>query len=247
MQPPAFLVPFAYGIFVSAVERTTILCRLNPFPATLLPPRLCHALVDNGIHAIIALAMWTAALEIAAAQNDYSSGRSPRRSLLRRPCIMVRDQHEIIVSLMCGSLLDLDHFLAAGALSLRAATSLARRPPGHALIAVPVLAAAGWAAAGPRIALLVGGSLLSHQLRDALRRGLWLWPFPKSTPALSWSGYIVGQITVAVAVGMAVAALSQPRSLCGSNEAAEDVPVEAGAVDARLGDHGGGAFGPFVV
>ncbi len=82
-----------------------------------------------------------------------------------------------------GSLLDLDHFLRAGKLSLAAATHLPAsqgqpgggRPLGHALpVALLAALAVGTLLRSRRAGAVVAAAFLSHQLRDATRRGLWL-------------------------------------------------------------------------
>lgn len=100
--------------------------------------------------------------------------------------------------------LDADHFLAARSLRLADATHLPTRPFGHA---VAFIAASSLAAAAltrhPSYALLVVAAWGSHQLRDALRRGLWLWP-GGSTPPLSHAAYAGGCVAVALACGAAL-------------------------------------------
>jgi len=94
--------------------------------------RYCRALCDNASHASIALLVWwlRRALESESFVNT-------ERSCFR----------ESLGALASGSLLDLDHFLAARSFSLHAATHISPspiysglRPPGHALLAVPIIA-----------------------------------------------------------------------------------------------------------
>ncbi len=102
--------------------------------------------------------------------------------------------------MLVGSILDLDHFIAAHSFSLSEATSLSSRPPGHALVAVPIIAVVAasivalvcYPSEGRRdrarhIGQLIVVALLSHQLRDATRRGIWFWPMG-STSKLPYSG-----------------------------------------------------------
>lgn len=82
--------------------------------------------------------------------------------------------------------LDADHFIMARSLSLSAATSLASRPFGHAVawiaaVSLPLsLVSVPW---GVLVVIAWG----SHQLRDALRRGLWLWPGGSTPPIPLWT------------------------------------------------------------
>ena len=80
-------------------------------------PRVLRLLLDSGGHFAVAALCWSAATAHAA-----------RPGALPAPA-----------ALLCGalaSLLDLDHFLAARALSIDAAQALARRPVGHSLLFV---------------------------------------------------------------------------------------------------------------
>ncbi|ETV78416.1 hypothetical protein, variant [Aphanomyces astaci] len=111
---------------------------------------------------------------------------------------------EALCAVAAGSLLDADHFLAAHAISLRAATSLDARPWGHSVTFIIVVAAVAWmvlpAKFNQRGAALLFVCLTSHQLRDAFRRGLWFAPFG-STPALPYWLYLVLEVLVPVGVG----------------------------------------------
>ncbi|VDL31122.1 unnamed protein product [Hymenolepis diminuta] len=89
---------------------------------------------------------------------------------------------------------DIDHFIAAGSLSIKAARSLLGRPflhwTGGLMLLLVLLLISGYivrhfCSTSPYLLrlVLVGGwvilvSWTSHQMRDALRRGLWLWPPP---------------------------------------------------------------------
>lgn len=94
-------------------------------------------------------------------------------------------------------LLDLDHFIVAGTFSIAGATHLKGRPFGHAVTFIAVLVAAVRRYAKHRspwtrrlrVAFVVV-SLLSHQLRDGFRRGLWFWPLG-STPPIPYTLYLV--------------------------------------------------------
>ena len=149
--------------------------------------RACRAAADSAAHAVIAAAVWATALAV-------ESRRSPTR----------RRAAEVAAAGVAGSIMDVDHFLAAGSFRLDAALHLSRRPFGHALIA-PVAALAIGRCRRPGV--LCATAWLSHQLRDALRRGLWLWPLA-STPALPWRGYLCAQCALAFAAGGGIARLA---------------------------------------
>ncbi|CAM9419998.1 unnamed protein product [Pylaiella littoralis] len=103
---------------------------------------------------------------------------------------------EIVLAACVGSALDLDHFLAAGSLRLSRATGLAGRPWGHCVAALVVVALAMAALTrNARAGASVFTAGASHQLRDATRRGLWLYPprGPK-TPPLNYPIYLLAQV-----------------------------------------------------
>lgn len=133
-----------------------------------------RALADSATHALIAMLLWLIA----------SAGVVPERELVAG-CVL---------SLLSGSALDADHFLSARSASLDSALHLPGRPLGHALPVAVLLAAmveAGaalirrharwlWMPRWPGAMCLL--AWVSHQLRDACRRGMWLWPAPWSIP-----------------------------------------------------------------
>lgn len=122
-----------------------------------------------------------------------------------------------------GSAVDADHFLAARSLSLSRATSRSRRPPAHsalllaACVAVTALCQpwlARWLrrrvprAYGPSVTsaashlpALVLAAWGAHLLRDAARRGVWLWPLGSTAPL---GGFAV--VAAAPCIGLAVGA-----------------------------------------
>jgi membrane-bound metal-dependent hydrolase YbcI (DUF457 family) len=99
---------------------------------------------------------------------------------------------------LCGALsvgMDGDHFLQAGSLSLRAALSLPSRPFAHSLafLLAAVALAAALAQRGllpPWAPHLLATALGGHQLRDSLKRGLWVGPFAAS-PSLPPTPYVL--------------------------------------------------------
>ncbi|VDO10660.1 unnamed protein product [Rodentolepis nana] len=124
----------------------------------------------------------------------------------------------MIISTCLASLaaitVDIDHFIAAGSFSIKAARSLPGRPflhwtGGPVLLLVLLLIGdyigrhfCSPLSYPPRPVLVAGWVIIfawvSHQMRDALRRGLWLWPPPKrllsppeyySTPPLPLVSY----------------------------------------------------------
>ncbi|CDS41119.1 hypothetical transcript [Echinococcus multilocularis] len=99
------------------------------------------------------------------------------------------------LSALIAIVVDIDHFIATGSLSIKAAQSLPGRPFLHwsgCLVALAVVLLVGssmiqhhWFAVPRLVRQTVDGGWItlvawsSHQLRDSLRRGLWLWPPPR--------------------------------------------------------------------
>jgi hypothetical protein len=182
-----------------------------PFVAYLVdqkPPLQSHfltCLFDNFGHGLIALLVW--APNALVGPSIFSFGIL-RFDIFKRHSVPL----EISLAFFFGSVLDIDHFIAGGALSLKAATTLHSRPFGHSLLFIflasvslimiiisslslscPHLIAQAllaFIATNSRLGLLAFISTLSHQLRDSTRRGLWLWPFPH-TPPLPYSLYLL--------------------------------------------------------
>ncbi|KAF1336825.1 Transmembrane protein c5orf28, partial [Globisporangium splendens] len=96
-----------------------------------------------------------------------------------------------------ASLLDVDHFIAAGSFSISGATHLKHRPFGHAVTFIVAVAATVWSCSSKRSpqvcrrrVCFVVIALLSHQLRDGMRLGLWFWPLG-STPPIEYILYLL--------------------------------------------------------
>ncbi|KAL5112013.1 GPN-loop GTPase 3 [Taenia crassiceps] len=109
-----------------------------------------------------------------------------------------------LFSALIAVIVDIDHFIAAGSFSLKAARSLPGRPFLHwsgCLVVLAMVLLVGsciiqhhWSTAPCLVRQTVGSGWVtlvawsSHQLRDSLRRGLWLWPPPRLL--LSPPGYL---------------------------------------------------------
>ncbi|CCI47006.1 unnamed protein product [Albugo candida] len=114
---------------------------------------------------------------------------------------------------ICSCAMDLDHFIAAGSFRIDAATNLKKRPFAHAFAFIALMCVFVWIqSAGntkvvrfQRVALL-WIALSSHQLRDAVRHGVWLWPFG-STPPIPYALYLFIQVLLPLSIARAQAYL----------------------------------------
>jgi hypothetical protein len=105
---------------------------------------------------------------------------------------------ELLCVAALGVSLDVDHFIAARSLRPSLALALTERPFGHALlflVAATALAAC-CAATAPRVVpamapLAVAVAWGTHQLRDATKRGFFLWPLRAHTPAVPYAVYLL--------------------------------------------------------
>ncbi len=96
-----------------------------------------------------------------------------------------------LTACLIGSIIDSDHFIAGlfsrGSLSLFAATHLTTRPFGHAALFVLIIFLVLNQLMNSTLSLFPLPwiwivSSTSHLLRDAQRRGVWLWPMGHTTP-----------------------------------------------------------------
>ncbi len=137
----------------------------------------CRAVVDNFCHATISGLMWLS-ITHRDLQLQNPSTNSAARNIYFNPVIW-----EVFFAVVLGSVVDLDHFASARSLSLTAATQLTQRPFAHAvLFAVCVPLIYFMVQRQLRASLLIFTTLISHQLRDATRRGLWFWPLGSTPP-----------------------------------------------------------------
>lgn len=91
----------------------------------------------------------------------------------------------IFAACIFGSVcIDIDHFLSAMSYRLYDATHLPSRPFGHSVLfcMVASLLVYGYSRSTYG-AYMIFCCIISHQLRDSVRRGLWFWPIG-STPAI---------------------------------------------------------------
>ena len=163
--------------------------------------KLARCLLDTSCHATIAALIWLATLNLGKRSGIRFEdiNMSSLLSISNLMCIS-GPYKDIAFSLACGSLVDLDHFIAAGSVSFADATNLQTRPLGHTVVAgvltsltvfviclvyhvirqggfVRITDTPAWYRS-KRYALLVFSAYLAHLLRDSVRRGLWLGNIP---------------------------------------------------------------------
>ena len=122
------------------------------------------------------------------------------------------DLKECCFCLLVGSLVDIDHFVAAMSFDLKDATNLSRRPFAHNIFFVLIASSLCYflVPGSSRVlyTVLISSSILSHQLRDAHRRGLYMWPL-KDSPALSFPVYYTALLILPVINNFIVIGIEQ--------------------------------------
>ncbi|XP_021937357.1 transmembrane protein 267 isoform X1 [Zootermopsis nevadensis] len=142
-------------------------------------PRVVRAVADNFTHGAVGLLSWHI---VTVHLADLS---------------VTARLWEVLLCGLLASAIDLDHFAAARSLRIEDALRLSSRPFLHCT-SVP-LAVSGimvmvahifcWPSLH-RLSWIFVVAILSHHLRDAARRGLWLYPFG-SIPPIPSAVYIV--------------------------------------------------------
>ena len=129
-----------------------------------------RALSDNMCHGLISIFSWVI---VSSILNRNSSNY---KILLQ----------EYGLSYIFGSLIDLDHFLAANSISFIKATNLSTRPYGHCMIVgLSLILLSYFITSNKKISIQMFVAYISHMMRDSTRRGFWLIP-TVSTSAISY-------------------------------------------------------------
>lgn len=103
------------------------------------------------------------------------SGIDLNKDIIRSYVHVVKHRNELFASMLVGVIIDIDHFVEARSLSLFAATHLDHRPIGHSLLCcAAVVLAVRLVLKDSIIPLVVSSGYMTHLLRDATRRGLWM-------------------------------------------------------------------------
>lgn len=167
----SLLSSLGLGVFCLVADRLLLqlpVAQQHPWP---------RALSDNAVHGVIG--MWSWAIVVGAKKKA--------------------DLREILLAGFLASVIDVDHFLLARSLSLKAALTLPRRPFLHCSTVIPAVALAlrftmhlfklkdSWCF----LPWMVFVSWTSHHVRDAIRHGLWICPFGKTSPLPFWLYVVV--------------------------------------------------------
>lgn len=135
-----------------------------------------RALADNATHGLVGLLCWM-----------MVSGKPLQTANLQ----------DSLLGGLFACAVDVDHFLAAGSFKIEDATNLKTRPFLHCSSVVLASLSAS-ALVGKlcgraqiyKVALIALVAVASHHLRDAIRRGLWLWPFGSTGPLKLYVYYL---------------------------------------------------------
>ncbi|XP_069897232.1 transmembrane protein 267 [Dipodomys merriami] len=131
-----------------------------------------RALSDNAVHGMIGMWSW-AVITGVKKKTDFG---------------------EVILAGFLASVIDIDHFFLARSLSLKAALTLPRRPFLHCSTMIPIMVLTlkftmyllkvrdSWCF----LPWMLFVSWTSHHIRDAIRHGLWICPFGKTSPLPFW-------------------------------------------------------------
>lgn len=149
---------------------------------------ILRALTDSSTHGLVGFFVW-AFIENSPLFTDWSKWLN---------CTAAG---------VLASLVDVDHFLAAGSFNLKNALHLNKRPPFHNTSLVLVVALVFIILSRLRSKMWIFGlmflsSWLTHHIRDANHRGLWLSPFGH-TPLFSTQLYITCILILTVGLRMA--------------------------------------------
>ena len=138
--------------------------------------------IDNTLHSLIAVSLWIVI------------DRLSWEIVLDVDGLSIRE--ECLLAYLIAAAVDSDHFLASflssGSITMHGATHLASRDLCifHAPLIAVVIAAVVHTTGRSRTAVLVLSSMLSHQLRDATRTGLYMFPLGW-TPVIPYLLFII--------------------------------------------------------
>lgn len=170
--------------------------------------------IDTFLHGLLAGTIWAASSALHADTSVLSASWLSTLQCLRfdKAALLMELQKpnswlNSILCAVCASALDIDHFVAAGSFTMHGAMNLPARPFGHSVTFAVTTIAVVWALTRslwdgafshwPALLFVAWGS---HQLRDAVRRGLWFWPVGSTQPV----PYALYLLLIALMPSMAV-------------------------------------------
>lgn len=133
--------------------------------------------LDESAHLLLPALIWLLStfsvdLKIAASNGTVTD---LNKDIVRLYVHVIKYRNELFASMFVGVIIDIDHFVEARSLSLFAATHLDHRPIGHSLFCcVLVVLAVRLVLKDSRTPHVVLSGYVTHLLRDATRRGLWV-------------------------------------------------------------------------
>ncbi|GFS22551.1 transmembrane protein 267 [Elysia marginata] len=158
---------------------------------------IVRAFIDSSTHALVGFFVW-AMVENSSLLTDWSKW------------------FNCVAAAVLAASVDLDHFLAAGSLSLKKALHLSKRPPFHNTslvfgVTFAIIVLNKWRPKTWIFALMFLSAWLSHHIRDANHRGLWIFPFGH-TSLFSTQLYIGCILVLAFCVRLSTVLLTKPSS-----------------------------------
>lgn len=162
--------------------------------------KISRCLLDTSCHAGIAALIWLGTINLGRRRLRFNDVDMSHMLHIQTILALLKEYKEVALSLFIGSAVDIDHFIAAGSMSLTDATHLQSRPLGHMVLSALLAAFAAlflsclclsrtirfpsaksvewyWC---KRYALLTFSAYIAHLLRDSVRRGLWICTLPGS-------------------------------------------------------------------
>lgn len=162
--------------------------------------KVARCLLDTSCHAGIAALIWLGTVNLGRRRLRFDDVNMSRMFHIHTILTLLKEYKEVGLSLFIGSAVDVDHFIAAGSISLTHATHLQSRPIGHMVLAAALASCAALLLSAlclsrsgclpsaksvewyrsKRYALLTFSAYIAHLLRDSVRRGLWFCTLPAS-------------------------------------------------------------------
>lgn len=132
-----------------------------------IPNKFILSFLDSYCHGISSIGVWMSYILISENVGLLSFRRVSKENIL----------HNIIGPYICGTFIDIDHFIAAKSFYYINATNLQSRPFGHCMLFGCLLVILVYALSKNRkLAMMITLGYISHIIRDSYKRGLWILP-----------------------------------------------------------------------